>query len=117
MGEKGLTGIIYEAQPPRIDLQESPVESSIEIRTAADARPGNYTVMVRASAPEGDGLAVSRLYPVRLALDVPEPAAQRQQPEPRQDSGDVSKYLAIAAVIGLAGFMAYRRFRQKSKPG
>jgi hypothetical protein len=31
--------------------------------------------MIKAFAPEHDGLVISRLYPVELTLDVPEPAS------------------------------------------
>lgn len=114
MSESGLTGIIYEARPPRTDLQVSPAESKIDIRAAEDARPGDYTVMVRASALESDGLTVSKLYPLKLVLDVPEPIAQgRHQEEPLQDSNDITRYLAIVAIVGLVGFMIYRRIRKK----
>ncbi len=117
MSETGLAGIVYEARPPRIDLQADTAESRIEIRTTDDAKPGSYTVMVRASVPEGDGLIVSRLYPVKFTLDVQGPVVEGQRPEPRQNSVGVTEYLAIAAIIGLVGLVVYRRFRQKGKTG
>lgn len=113
MSEKGLAGIIYEAQPPRIDLQARSVESRIEISAADDARPGDYTIMARASAPENDGLAVSALFPIKITLDVPEPAVQEQQLDSSEDWNDVSKYMAVAAIAGIVGFMVYRRVRNR----
>ncbi len=83
MTESGLQGVIYEAQPPRMNLQDArSAQSEIQIRALENARPGNYTVMVRAFAPENDGLMISKLYPVELILDVPEPSS-------RQDSNNM----------------------------
>lgn len=81
--DSGLLGVTYKAQPPRVNLQQLvSAESEIQIMAQENARPGSYTVMVRAFAPEEDGLVISRLYPVSLVLDVPEPA-------PGQDSNDI----------------------------
>ena len=53
MTESGLRGVTYEAQPPRMDLQDArSTPSEIQIRTEEDTRPGNHTIMVRAFAPE-----------------------------------------------------------------
>jgi virginiamycin B lyase len=128
MTESGPMGITYQANPPRVNLQEnaSSAESNIQLQAQNNAKPGNYTAMVRVQAPEKDGLIVSRLYPVKLVLDVPQPAAPAQTEEPRSsnnnapvyapfDARDMVRVLAIAAAIGLAGYIVYTRVKGRKK--
>ena len=124
MTESGLNGITYAAQPQWIDMEKNPVaESQISLKTENNARPGQYTIMVRASAPEEDQLLVSKLYPVSITLNVPEPTTQLQKFEERQDAGvienisfkDMTKFLAVLAAIGLIGFLIYGRIKKSKK--
>lgn len=120
MTESGLRGVTYEAQPPRVNLQDArSTQSEIQIRTQENARPGNYTIMVRAFAPEKDGLVISRLYPVELVLDVPEPVSTQDsenmfQNQMQQTSDTtVQEALMIGAPVGAAGLIAFAIYRWK----
>jgi hypothetical protein len=124
MTESGLQGVTYEAQPPRMDLQDTKsTRSEIQIRTQENARPGNYTIMVRAFAPENDGLVISKLYPVGLILDVPEPISTQDsenmfQNQVQQTSDmTVQDVLMIAAPVGAAGLIAFGIYRWKRARG
>lgn len=115
MTESGLRGVIYEAQPPRVNLQEvRSAESVIQIRADEKAKPGSYVAMVRVFAPEKDGLVVSKLYPVKLVLDVPEPVSGQDsnmfQNQQTSDSTvqDAFRIGAPLAAAGLIAFMVYR---------
>jgi virginiamycin B lyase len=119
MTESGLMGVTYQANPPRVNLQQNAsAESNIQLKTQDNAKPGTYTAMVRVQAPEQDGLIVSRLYPVKLVLDVPQPATQtggalennRQEPNPLQIQ-DLIKGLSVAAIVGLVGYIIYKRIK------
>jgi streptogramin lyase len=120
MTESGLRGVTYEAQPPRVDLLDvRSTQSEIQIRSQENARPGNYTIMVRAFAPEKDGLTISRLYPVELVLDVPEPVSSQDgenmlQNQVQQASDTaVQEALMIGAPVGAAGLIAFAIYRWK----
>jgi hypothetical protein len=120
MTESGLQGVIYEAQPPRMNLQDvKSTQSKIQISAQENARPGNYTIIVRAFAPENDGLVISRLYPVELTLDVPEPASTQDSETMFQNEGQqtsdtiVQDALMIAAPVGAAGLIAFGIYRWK----
>lgn len=119
--ESGITGVTYHANPPRINLQENASgESSIQLQTQDNAESGSYTAMVRIQAPELDGLVISRLYPIKLVLDIPTSASQRGGPggainqlSTPFDVRDLVRVLAVAAIVGLVGFIVYRRVRRK----
>ncbi|OLC83508.1 MAG: hypothetical protein AUJ08_05325 [Thaumarchaeota archaeon 13_1_40CM_3_50_5] len=120
MTESGPTGITYQANPPRDNLQDNiSIESVIQIQTQENAKPGTYTAMVRIQAPEQDGLVVSRLYPVKVVLNVPQPTnGQTGESASNQSSTlfeirDLVRAIAIAAVVGLVGFIVYRRVKRK----
>ncbi len=120
MTESGPTGITYQANPPRVNLQDNiSIESVIQIQTQENAKPGTYTAMVRIQAPEQDGLVVSRLYPVKVVLNVPQPTnGQTGESASNQSSTlfeirDLVRPIAIAAVVGLVGFIVYRRVKRK----
>ena len=120
MTESGPTGITYQANPPRVNLQDNlSVESVIQTQTQENAKPGTYTAMVRIQAPEQDGLVVSRLYPVKVVLNVPQPTnGQTGESASNQSSTlfeirDLVRAIAIAAVVGLVGFIVYRRVKRK----
>ena len=120
MTESGPTGITYQANPPRVNLQDNAsAESVIQLQTQDNAKPGTYTAMVRIQAPERDGLVVSRLYPVKVVLNVPQPTnSQTGESGSNQSSTlfeirDLVRALAIAAAVGLVGFIVYRRVKRK----
>ncbi|HJU35054.1 MAG TPA: SMP-30/gluconolactonase/LRE family protein [Nitrososphaera sp.] len=124
MSESGPMGIIYQANPPRVNLQgnsSSAAESTIQLKTEDNAKPGTYTAMIRVQAPEHDGLIISRLYPIKLVLDVPQPTSIQPGPSASNSSqvstlfgiGDLIRALAIAAAIGLAAYIVYRRVKRK----
>jgi virginiamycin B lyase len=120
MTESGLQGVAYEAQPPRVNLQDArSAQSEIQIRAQENARPGNYIAMVRAFAPEKDGLVISRLHPVELVLDVPEPVSSQDSnnmfQNQRQQASDtiVQDALMIGAPAGAAGLIAFAIYRWK----
>jgi streptogramin lyase len=116
MTESGL-GVTYEAQPPRVNLQDDrSVESEIQVRAKENARPGSYTAMIKAFAPEQDGLVISKLYPVELILDVPEPASGQGSSviQNRQSSDTIFQdVLRIGAPAGAAGLIVFAIYRWK----
>src|SRR5436190_5343880 len=88
MSESGITGINYTAQPQRVDVERnSTANSQIALQVENDEnsssaiRPGQYTIMVRATALENkdNNSVVSLLYPVQIRLDVPQPPYALQQ--------------------------------------
>jgi virginiamycin B lyase len=124
MTESGPTGLItYQSSPPRVNLQENASsESDIQLKTQENAKPGSYTAMVRVQAPEQDGLVISRLYPIKVVLDVPKPQPNTQTGESSGSNAQVStlfeirdviRYVAIAAAVGLGGYIVYRRVKRK----
>lgn len=123
MTESGLRGVTYEAQPPRVNLQQTEAaESEMQLRAQENARPGDYVAMVRAFAPEQNGLIVSKLYPVELVLDVPEPASIQDnmlQNQPTSDKiiQDVLRIGAPLGAVGLAAFAIYRWRKAKRSKG
>jgi hypothetical protein len=74
--------------------------------------------MVRAIAPEKDGLFVSRLYPVSAILDVSPPQPQADNMD-NDDSNventlsDLVRYASLSAAIGLGGYIVYRRIKKR----
>jgi streptogramin lyase len=116
MTESGL-GVTYEAKPPRVNLQDArSAQSEIQIRAKDSARPGSYTAMIKALAPEQDGLVISRLYPVELTLDVPEHApGQGSNVIQNQQSSDTifQNALRIGAPVGAAGLIVFAIYRWK----
>ena len=121
MTDLGLRGITYDIQPGKIDLQQNPnSQSQITLKTDEKARSGQYTIMIRASAQERDGqLAISKLYPVLVKLDISQIFKENQKPFIGGESEkmwlhDLVNLLLILAVIALIAFLVFRRFR-KSK--
>ena len=136
MSDSGLKGVSYTAKPQRIDMDKYPAnKSQINLSVEKDqARSGQYTAMVKASASEKKDrlLFVSLLYPIPLTLDVPTMAISRQQQQ-QQNSvqnnnnqksaflfneplSNLIRLLALPAAIGLIAFTIYRQVK-KSKRG
>lgn len=124
MSESGLQGVTYTAQPQWVDMEKNSVaESKINLKVEDNAKPGTYTIMIRASTSEKDQLIISKLYPVIITLDVPEPVQQSQKIfENKQDNdsnnislNDITKFLAILVAIGLIGFLIYGRIKRSKE--
>lgn len=118
MTESGLAGVTYEARPARVNLQDaSSAESEIQISALESARPGNYVAMVKATIPDNDGLIVSKLYPIKLVLNVPEPAGGQESNvfQNQQEASDTGARdaLRIGAPLGAAGVIAFGIYRWK----
>lgn len=126
MSDSGLVGITYVAQPPRVNIEENQAaDSRIEISARETAKPGNYTVMAKAVAPEkGSGPLVSRLYPITLTLDVPEPSKGESSAGASDNQSaifsesllrDTIRWTALSAAFGLIAFLVYRRIKRSKK--
>lgn len=125
MSESGLQGVTFTAQPQWVDMEKNSVaESQINLKVEDNAKPDTYTIMIRASTSERDQLIVSKLYPVIITLDVPEPTPPSKNIfEDGQDNGfsndvslsDITKFLAILAAIGLIGFLIYSRIKRSKE--
>lgn len=120
MTDSGLSGVSYDATPPRTNLVENKNASAeIVLTVQAGAKPGTFSIMTRASALEKDNLVISLLYPVLVTLDVPEPPLTAgivltpQTSVKQNDSSDATIYLALLAIGGLIAFMIYRRVRNQ----
>lgn len=120
MTDSGLSGVSYEANPPRTNLVENKDASTEIALTIQDgAKPGTFSIMIRASALEKDNLVISLLYPVLVTLDVPEPPSNEGiilKPQTaavkQNESSDVTRYLALLAAGGLTAFLIYRRIKK-----
>jgi hypothetical protein len=135
MTDSGLNGVTYTANPPRINMSNnttSTVESKITLKAEEEGKtqPGLYTIMVKSSAAEKDGLFVSLLYPLPIKLDVPVP--KPVQPQSPQSSIENSKQnplsdlfniydtslrgilrlISLPTAIGLIGYMIYSRVKR-----
>jgi streptogramin lyase len=136
MSDSGLKGVSYAAKPQRIDLGQHPAnKSQINLNVEQDqARSGQYTVMIKASASEKKDplLFVSLLYPITLTVDVPTTTSQQQQSQQQQNSfqdnsqksafpfggellRNMIRFLALSAAIGLIAFTIYRRIKRPKR--
>lgn len=120
MTDSGLKGVTYSVSTPRFDLENNTkVESQINLKADERALPGNYNIMVRASASEKDSnLIISQLYPISIVLDVPTPSNnQNSIIKNERISGNLMLHqliqlLFVAVAIGLIGFLVYSRIRR-----
>lgn len=120
MTDSGLSGISYEANPPRANLSENKdVNMEITLNTQDGAKPGTFNLMTRISMLEKDSLMISLLYPVLITLDVPEPPSNANaalKPEnitfEKTELSDITRYLALLAAGGLIVFLIYRRIKK-----
>jgi virginiamycin B lyase len=119
MTDSGLQGLTYASQPQRVNLsQNHQADAKVDLEAEEGAAPGKYTLMVRAIAPEKDGLFVSRLYPVSAILDVSPPQPQADNMD-NDDSNventlsDLVRYASLSAAIGLGGYIVYRRIKKR----
>jgi hypothetical protein len=96
-------------------------------------RPGQYTIMVRATALENkaNNSLVSLLYPVQIMLDVPAPPTHQQQPQQTYPNsinsnyqvpvygffdytsfGGILRIFPLLVAIGLIAYIVYRRIER-----
>jgi streptogramin lyase len=142
MSDSGLRGITYDAQPQRVNLENNSVVASSQINLNAEeedndnnnrARPGNYTIMVKASAPEKNSTLsfVSLLYPVAVTLDIPTVAVANtsQQQTSIEDKSsqqtsvfpsdtivrDLARIISLSTAIALIGYIVYRRIKRSKR--
>jgi virginiamycin B lyase len=131
MTDSGLQGVGYISQPQRVNLMDVPerdVEIDLKVETEK-AIAGNYTIMIRASFLENDGLVLSLLYPQLVKLDVPtKPSEMNKIQNFQQFSSknvessnssamfrDFLRIGAIAVVIILVGYLIYHNIMRRSK--
>lgn len=131
MSDSGLVGVSYNVQPQRVNMEQNQTaESQIKLDVQEDnnnAKPGQYTLMARTSAIEKESqLAVSKLYPISVTLDISAPAL-KPTPSDRNE-GDSSRsqeelqammslretvrYLALAVAAGLGAFIVYKKIKR-----
>jgi virginiamycin B lyase len=125
MTDVGLQGVVYTINPQTVNLMEVPeLDVNVEIEVQEEnALAGNYTIMMRASLIEKDGLIVSSLYPQLVKLEVPTKPSEISKVQNFQefssnsaDSSETSAMLfrdlirggAIAAAIVLVAYLLYR---------
>jgi hypothetical protein len=142
MSDSGLRWITYDAQPQRVNLENnSAVTAKINLNAEEEedddnrARPGNYTIMIKASAPEKNiSLSfVSLLYPVAVTLDIPAAAAAANDTSQQQTSiedkssqqksafpndtivRDLARIISLSSAIALIGYIVYRRIKRSKR--
>ena len=131
MTDSGLQGIGYTSQPQRVNLMDVPERDvGIDLKVETEkAIAGNYTIMIRASFLENDGLVLSLLYPQLVKLDVPaKPSEMNKIQNFQQFSSknvessnssamfrDSLRIGAIAVVIILVGYLIYHNIVRRSK--
>ena len=119
MTESGLQGMTYTSQPQRVNLsQNHQVGVKVDLTAEEGSTPGKYTLMVRATAPEKDGLFVSRLYPKPIILNVPGPQSQTDNTNNDTNSventlNDLIRYASLSVAIGLGGYIVYRKIKKR----
>jgi len=142
MTDTGITGLNYTAQPQRIDMEKNSIATSqIALQVANDENngrssitaattPGQYTVMVRATALENkdNNSVLSLLYPVQIRLDIPpSPSTSTQQTYSNVNKNNyqgpsnilfdfssllgILRFLALVTAIGLITHLVYRRIK------
>ena len=131
MTDSGLQGIGYTSKPQSVNLMDVPERDIvIDLRVETEkAIAGNYTIMIRASLLENDGLVLSLLYPQLVKLDVPaKPSEMNKIQNFEQFSSknvessnssamfrDFLRIGAIAVVIILVGYLLYRNIGRRIK--
>ena len=122
MTDVGLQGVGYTSNPQRVNLMNV-TENDVDIELKVEgekAIAGNYTIMIRASLLEKDGLILSLLYPHLVKLDVPTKPTeikkiQNFQQFSSKNTGshdsvlfrDLIRIGAIVVVVILVGYLVY----------
>ena len=131
MTDSGLQGLGYTSKPQSLNLMDVPERDvGIDLKVETEkAIAGNYTIMIRASFLENDGLVLSLLYPQLVKLDVPtKPSEMNKIQNFQQFSSknvessnssamfrDFLRIGAIAVVIILVGYLIYHNIIRRSK--
>lgn len=131
MTDSGLQGIGYTSKPQRVNLMDVPKRNvTIDLKVETEkAIAGNYTIMIRASLLENDGLVLSLLYPQLVKLDVPTKPSEMNKIQNFQEFSsknvessnswamfrDFLRIGAIAVVIILVGYLIYHNIMRRSK--
>lgn len=131
MTDSGLQGVGYTSKPQTVNLMDVPKRNvTIDLKVETEkAIAGNYTIMIRASLLENDGLVLSLLYPQLVKLDVPtKPSEMNKIQNFQQFSSknvessnssamfrDFLRIGAIAVVIILVGYLIYHNIMRRSK--
>jgi virginiamycin B lyase len=131
MTDAGLKGIVYSSIPERVNLTAVPqADVKIDLTVESEeAVSGRYTIMIRASFLEKDGLTISLLYPQLIKLDVPNKPLVASKTEnfqkflsenPRSELSGLPfigliRTGAIAIVILLVGYLLYRKVGKRIK--
>ncbi len=119
MTESGLQGVTYTSQPQTVNLtQNHQADAKINLIAEQGATRGRYTFMVRAIAPEKEGLFATKLYPVSAILDVSAPQPQANNMDSDDNNGentlrDLVRYASLSVAIGLGGYIVYRRIKRR----
>jgi virginiamycin B lyase len=131
MTDSGLQGVGYTSKPQSVNLMDVPERDvGIDLKVETEkAIAGNYTIMIRASFIENDGLVLSLLYPQLVKLDVPtKPSEMNKIQNFQQFSSknvessnssalfrDLIRIGAIAVVLILVGYLIYHNVVHRIK--
>jgi virginiamycin B lyase len=131
MTDSGLQGIGYTSKPQSVNLMDVPERDvGVDLKVETEkAIAGNYTIMIRASFIENDGLVLSLLYPQLVKLDVPTKPSEINKIQNFQQFSskniessnssamfrDILRIGAIAVVIILSGYLIYHNIMRRSK--
>jgi virginiamycin B lyase len=131
MTDSGLQGIGYTSKPQSVNLMDVPERDvGVDLKVETEkAIAGNYTIMIRASFIENDGLVLSLLYPQLVKLDVPtKPSEMNKIQNFQQFSSknvessnssalfrDLIRIGAIAVVLILVGYLIYHNVVHRIK--
>src|SRR5206468_12057425 len=131
MTDSGLQGIGYTSKLQSINLMDVPERDvGIDLNVETEkAIAGNYTIMIRASFLENDGLVLSLLYPQLVKLDVPtKPSEMNKIQNFQQFSSknvessnlsvlfrDIIRIGAISVAVILAGYLIYQKVKRKMR--
>jgi hypothetical protein len=131
MTDSGLHGVGYTSKPENVNLMDVPDRDvGIDLKVETEkAIAGNYSLMIRASFLENDGLVLSLLYPQLVTLDVPTKPSEMNKiqnfkqfssknPESSNSSAlfrDLIRIGAIAVVIILVGYLIYHNVVRRIK--
>ena len=131
MTDSGLQGIGYTSKPQSVNLMDVPKRNvTIDLKVETEkAIAGNYTLMLRASLLENDGLVLSLSYPQQVKLDVPTKPSEINKIQNFQQFSsknvessnssamfrDLLRIGAIAVVIILVGYLIYHNIIRRSK--
>ena len=116
MTDYGLRNLKYDIQPQKIDLQNNAsIVAQLNLVAEEKAISGQYTVMVRASAPAGEQL-VSELYPVSIRLESSQienqnTHASNMVSEEKTWFHDLVNLLLLLVAIALIGYLAYTKIK------